>query len=313
MLARGPGLSSRPVSAEPSTGISIVLCTRNRARLLERALASLGELEHPKLDFELLVIDNASSDRTPAIARAFAERAAFPVRVLSEPRAGLSHARNRGAAEARGRHLLFTDDDQRVHRAWLVEHRRVAERWGARVVQGAIELAFVDGRPDWLHGKLESILGRTLPLPEGPADIDLYGGNVAIERSLLLELGGFEPELGKGASGWGEDSELSRRLSARRERVVYAPGAIVEHLIEADRTTPEFFRRAAFEKGCSDGLHVAFGAGAVLTGTLSLAADALGLGWARARRNRHRALLSETRALTRLGRAWGTVHRIGRT
>lgn len=233
---------------------SIVLCTRDRARLLERALESLLGIDYPQEDFELVLVDNASSDRTPELAAAFAKRAPFAVHVVRETRIGLSAARNRGVREASGRYVLFTDDDQLVDPAILGELRRVAERHAASVVQGAIELRFAAPCPAWLTGKLREMLGETPERPEGPGDIELFGGNLLVRRDVFDKLEGFREDLGKGRAGYSEDSELGRRLRAGGHAVAFAPGARIYHVIEADRTTRAFFRRMAYAKGRSHGL-----------------------------------------------------------
>ncbi|MBX3184828.1 MAG: glycosyltransferase family 2 protein [Polyangiaceae bacterium] len=293
----------------PELTFSVVICTLNRAALLTDALKSVGELEHPASDFEVLVVDNGSTDDTQGVVRRFAEGSPLTVRSVVEPERGLSAARNRGIREAKGRFVFFTDDDQLVHPHALREFQRVVSSYDARVVQGKIELLFPEGRPAWLEPPLTHMLGETVDAPEGPAQLDLYGGNMLLLRSLFDEGEGFRHDLGKGTSGWSEDVELSQRLKARGERVVYAPTARVFHVIGPDRTTLSFFRRTAFEKGYSDGItaprRVGFAARALgslaLRSTLAVGARALG--------GRAAGLHSQTRALNRLGQLWGLIRR----
>jgi len=240
--------------AAGALAFSIVLCTRNRVRLLGDALESLCGIDYPHDEFELVLIDNDSSDATAAAARRFAERAPFGVRVFRETTLGLSAARNRGISEARGRWLFFTDDDQLVDPAVLREHQRVSETYGARAIQGSIELDFPDGRPPWLRGELERVLGKTDDVAEGICDIDLYGGNMCFERALFHDVAAFREDLGKGRAGYSEDLELTRRLRAMGERIAYAPGATIYHVIKRDRATRRFYLHNSFVKGYSDGL-----------------------------------------------------------
>lgn len=294
---------------ESTPSFTVVLCTRDRATALGAALESIARVAYPHRDFELVLVDNGSRDATAEVASRFARRAPFAVRCVLEPEPGLSAARNRGIREARGRFLFFTDDDQLVDPNVLTEHRRVAEQLGARVVQGKIELCFPGGRPGWLSGPLGHMLGETADAPEGPVACDLYGGNMVLCRALFDHMPAFRHDLGKGAAGWAEDVELSRRLRARGERIVYAPRARVFHVIGAERTTPGYFRRAALQKGYSDGL--------MSEPRLALAARTLGSAaargvlavGARAFRGSERALPSETRALNRLGRLAGLARR----
>jgi len=284
---------------------SIVLATRDRAALLQRALEGLLELDFPPAQLELCLVDNASCDDTAERAAAFAARAPFAVQLLAEPKVGLSAARNRGVRAARGEYLFFTDDDQLVDPWVLREHQRVAHRYRVSAVQGAIELSFTAMRPAWLRGPLAAVLGETRRVPEGLADVDLYGGNMVLRRDVFDELAGFREDLGKGAAGYAEDVELTRRLRARGEPIAYAPSARIFHLIGPERASAAFLRRCSFEKGYSDGLIVpparraarALGAlrGASTQSALSLLAAPF----------THSRIVAQTRALDHLGRLVG--------
>jgi glycosyltransferase involved in cell wall biosynthesis len=233
---------------------SIILCTRNRAPLLRTALESFLGITFPPDAFELCVVDNNSSDDTRQVIADFAACAPFALRYVFEQRPGLSIARNRAIRESTGEFLFFTDDDQLVHPDILREHHRVAQVHGARVIQGAIELVFPAGRPSWLHGPLDVWFGKTGELAEGPSAIDLFGGNMVFHRSLFEGGFAFREDLGKGAAGYSEDSEISRQLRLQGETIVFAPTAIIYHVIDADRATEKFLRTNARNKGYSDGI-----------------------------------------------------------
>ena len=289
---------------------TIVLCTRNRAALLERVLGSVLEVDYPPTDVELVLIDNASTDGTASLVERVRPKAAFELRYVYETRLGLSAARNRAIREARGRYLFFTDDDQLVDRAVLREHQRVAERFGSRVQQGAIALTFDDERPSWLHGPLATMLGQTQDLPEGPANIDLYGGNMLFRREVFDETAAFREDLGKGAAGYSEDIEITRRLERLGERIVYAPSARIYHIIGPDRASPRFFRHNAFEKGWSDGLvHEQRSSllGLAARTTVGVSGQAVLALLATVRADAHRSLVAQTRASNQLGRLLGGV------
>jgi glucosyl-dolichyl phosphate glucuronosyltransferase len=100
--------------------ISVVICTRNRARLLNRALISLVEQAFPRRDYEILVVDNQSTDRTYEIVKQFQEKG---VRYLREDRIGSSVARNTGWSNAAGRYIAFFDDDGIASPEWLAAIR----------------------------------------------------------------------------------------------------------------------------------------------------------------------------------------------
>lgn len=285
---------------------SIILCTRNRAALLRDALESALEIDYPPDRFELVLVDNGSSDDTAAVTDSAARRAPFPLRYVFEERPGLSIARNRGIRESKGEHVSFTDDDQLVDKAILREFRRVIDRYGARVIQGNIELHFPAGRPAWIRGELATVLGKTFDVPEGPADIDLYGGNMLLSRGMLEAAGAFREDLGKGASGYCEDIELTHRVRQMGEPIVYAPGARIYHVIGPERSTPEFFRQNSFEKGVSYGLLAEKGLLRLAVGSLPrLVRSAGAAAFFAAAGDPHRSIVAQSRVANLLGRIVG--------
>lgn len=300
-------ISTTPPSAVTRPTFSIILCTRNRAPLLRTALESFLGIIFPPDAFELCVVDNNSSDDTRQVIADFAVRAPFALRYVFEQRPGLSIARNRAIRESTGEFLFFTDDDQLVHPDILREHHRVAQVNGARVIQGAIELVFPAGRPSWLHGPLDVWFGKTGELAEGPSVIDLFGGNMVFHRSLFEGGFAFREDLGKGAAGYSEDSEISRQLRLQGETIVFAPTAIIYHVIDADRATEKFLRTNAYDKGYSDGV----------MGSERVAVASCTLSFARAVRqtltavvllpSRHRSVNAETLACYFFGHAAGSI------
>jgi len=291
---------------------SIILCTRNRAELLSHALESLSAIDYPVEDVELVLVDNGSTDGTRELVEQSTLGFPFALRYVHEAKPGLSVARNRGIAEARGQFLLFTDDDQLVDRGILREFSRVTARYGARVIQGAIDLAFTEAPPAWLRGPLASYYGKTPELDEGPIQGDLHGGNMLLFRGLFTGEAGFREDLGKGAVGYCEDTELSGRLRAKGEVFYFAPGARQWHVIGPDRMAPRFIRRNSFQKGLSHGLLLEEGT-PVLRASNRTLRDAWGharqAARARLRSDEHGRLLAEVRALYEVGRLLGYARR----
>lgn len=187
--------------------ISVIVCAYNEEHYLAPCLHSL--LSQSRLPDEIIVIDNASSDRTGEVARAVAG-----VRVVDEPRKGLVIARERGRQEATGEVLVYVDADCRAPHSWL---ERIARRF-----QGDASLIALSGNYrfyDW------DWWGRTLlrayDLTLGPAThilvkyvlrigVVFYGGNFAVRREALEGIGGFDTSI----EFHGEDTNLGRRLSA---------------------------------------------------------------------------------------------------
>jgi succinoglycan biosynthesis protein ExoM len=221
-------------------------------------------------------------------------------------------ARNRGIGEARGQFLLFTDDDQLVDPAILREFSRVKTSYQARVIQGAIELKFTETPPAWLRGQVAAHLGQTPEASEGPMQGDLFGGNMLLWRGLFENRQGFREDLGKGAVGYCEDTELSGRLRAMGQVVYFAPAAVQRHVIGPDRMGPTFIRRMAFEKGLSHGILMAAGTPLVRASSraaLDALRSSLRAVLARLRSDDHARMLAQMRALYEIGRLFGYLRR----
>ena len=223
---------------------TVAICTRNRAPLLARAVeAAVGEARAAAA--EVLVVDNASTDDTPAVARGLARDG---VRVVREPELGLSAARNRALAEARGEVVAFLDDDAVPRAGWLAALLAPYASPAVAAVGGPIRLAFATPPPAWLvpalHGALSAYdLG---PAPRrvryGEADYP-YGGNVSLRASDARDAGGFSTRFGlRGTAQLQfEEIDLCYRLDAAGREVRYAPEAVVDHCIAPERLVPAWF------------------------------------------------------------------------
>ena len=128
---------------------TVAICTRNRARTLTRALTALCEQRGvAAATWEVLVVDNASTDSTQQVIDAFRNR--LPIRTHIESSLGLSNARNRAVAEARGDYLLWIDDDAVPDTDWLSSYLAAFDRWpDAVVLGGPSDVAFDAPLPGW--------------------------------------------------------------------------------------------------------------------------------------------------------------------
>lgn len=126
--------------SQPS--LSVVICTYNRSGSLAETLASVNACTLPgDCTVELVVVDNNSTDDTAAVCATFAGVARIPFRCVKETAQGLSHARNRGVAEATGDVVIFTDDDVLVNARWLVTY---AEEFGVNEADCAFGRIYPD-------------------------------------------------------------------------------------------------------------------------------------------------------------------------
>lgn len=239
--------------------ISVIVCTRNRAELLARALASVTDQEFPHDDYEILVVDNGSTDRTPEVAAQFRGRA--EIRCLREERVGLCIARNTGWQAASGRYVAFFDDDAIAMPGWLAAIRdgfgTTSETIGA--IGGRVHPIWGAPRPAWLA---DAIAGSLTIVDWGPSSkfIDdircewLVGANMAIPKALLAEVGGFHPWLDRVGNNLlsSGDVFLQKELMRRGYRCLYLPAMAIDHLVPASRLNQQWFRRRFYWQGVSD-------------------------------------------------------------
>ena len=236
--------------------LSIVVCTLDRAHKLQNALESFAVARRPLgFAYELIVVDNGSTDATRAVVERIAERAEPGVRYVYEPRLGLSRARNRAIAEATGTWLWFFDDDVVLDSDWLEGVRQGIERFpSAAAIGGRVVAAFERTRPAWLSDSLLPYYGVTdfgewpRLLVDGEYPI---GANAGFRRATLAEVGGFREDLGHtGRSfGFNEEPELVDRLRAAGHVVAYMPDATVAHRIGDERARRAWLMKRAYHGG----------------------------------------------------------------
>ncbi len=234
--------------------VTVAIPTYNRADFLRQTLAGVVTQQFPRDHFEILVIDNNSSDHTRAVVDEFA--AAHPApRYLHEPQQGLDHARNRAIAEARGEIILFADDDIVVQPDWIAQMAvpilaDPARRIGA--VGGEVIPVFPDGLPEWVREWHAPLAFRTDTGPLGTRDSPM-GANLAFPQWVFEQLGTFHTGLDRAAGNYfsGGDSEMIRRIRAAGLEVWFAPAAAVKHQLPANRTTFRYAARHAFDSARS--------------------------------------------------------------
>jgi glycosyltransferase involved in cell wall biosynthesis len=236
--------------------ITAIICTRNRARQLDLCLRSVLRQTLPREQYEVLVIDNGSSDDTPSVCAAYA---AAGVRCVVEPVPGLSRARNTGWREAQAPVVGYLDDDGQASEGWLqgalsaFHDVKPTPAWAG----GPIDLDWHSPRPSWLVESMQECLGA-LDLGNQPRWLELNerlgGGNSFFPRALLAELGGFDERLGriKTLLLSGEETQLQRRIEARQGRLYYHPAIRMLHDVPQERVQPAFFYRRYYWGGITD-------------------------------------------------------------
>jgi glucosyl-dolichyl phosphate glucuronosyltransferase len=214
---------------------SIVICTYNRAELARQAIASVLAQDFSKSQYELLILDNNSSDHTPAMAQEFCQ--AYPnVRYFLEDKVGLSHARNRGWQEAGGEYVAYIDDDCKVPPTWLRAASKVIGQVHPAAFGGPFYPFYNSPKPAWFKDEYGShVQGQEMrPLKDREY---LDGMNMFIRADALEQSGGFNPNFGmKGKKiAYGEETDLIYRLREHAEKIYYVPEVFVYHLVRAEK------------------------------------------------------------------------------
>ena len=203
--------------------ISVLICTRNRADKLRLTLASIHAGRHPDA-FEVIVVDNGSTDDTSAVALEFS--AGLPLRLVAEPRPGLSRARNAALAAARGQLLLMTDDDCLVAPDWVEKGMSLLKADPHRLVGGRVELH--DSRD--LPLAIKTDVDRQQLTHVGAVWGFLHGANMAFGRSVVDRIGGFDIRFGAGSAlRSAEDTDFLYRAWRANIPVTYEPELLVHH------------------------------------------------------------------------------------
>jgi glycosyltransferase involved in cell wall biosynthesis len=242
--------------------ISVVLCTYNRCQALAKALESVAASHLPALvDWEVVVVDNNSNDRTRQVVEDFAERHSRRFRYLFESKPGKSNALNAGVTAAQGEILAFMDDDVTVAPAWLetltAPLRGVSDWSGAG---GPVILDWSCAPPPWFDTRRTQYMGplagfnlgeETLAMREPP-----FGTNMAFRKTMFTKYGLFRTDLGPSPRTDiprpNEDTEFGRRLLAGGEQLRYVPAAIVHHPVPEERLRKEYFLQWWYDKERAD-------------------------------------------------------------
>lgn len=242
---------------------SVILCTYNRRSLVLSTLASLRRQTLPYDQFEVLVVDNGSSDGTrQTIYRYINARAnqrrlpadTWRVRYLLEPRNGLAHARNRALQAASGKIAVFLDDDALAD-PHLLEHLMVAyQETSADAIGGRVDLRWEAPRPYWFTDDLLPLLGYFAPSTTSmrlPDSLSLSNCNFSAKISALRSIGLFSPFISKRlhAPVSMESEDFCRRLRNAGYKLWYTPNAIVTHRVSAPRLQRAFFSGRAYWQG----------------------------------------------------------------
>lgn len=213
--------------------VSVIVCTYNRAQLLKNCIRSLVKQSINKKLFEIIVIDNNSSDDTQNVVNDFA-RNHSNIKLVIEKKLGLSHARNRGWKEARGKYVAYIDDDAFAQTDWVEQIVSfINTHPSVKVFGGSYSRFFHNPPPSWLpenYGTLN--LGNKTKVLNMKNEW-ISGSNMIVSKSILEKYGGFVTNLGMKGDKilYGEETELLVRLKKDGESIYYVPAISVKHLV----------------------------------------------------------------------------------
>ena len=246
----------------PGVRASVMIPTYNRAALLGQTLDRLAVIRPRLADWDVVVVDNNSSDGTRAIVES--RRETFPVGLhyVFERAQGRSHALNAGITVTTAPVLVFTDDDVLVGDEWLdAATAPLLADSQIDYTGGPVRPIWESPPPAWLSTDRPDLWG-TIAICNYGDEAFVYeerrrvplGANMAVRRRLLERIGPFDATLGRsnGRQLLGQEvPELLARARAAGARGLYLPSMVVDHHVPSQRLTKAYFRRWWYGKGLS--------------------------------------------------------------
>ena len=239
---------------------SVIISTHNRAESLRETLASQAKLQ-TKEDWELIVVDNNSTDHTRAVVEETAKTFPVELRYLFEAEQGKFAALNQAIQASRGEIIATTDDDAFAEPDWLDRAAEGLERFDCDFVGGRVLPVWGGPRPQWLPDRpgLHWAVIALLDLGPEPREFGCDGApwplgvNEVTRREAFTRAGLFDNRLGRKAGTLRNQANREWHLRAREAgiRGFYIPEMVVHHKIPVDRLTKSYFRRWLYWHGIS--------------------------------------------------------------
>lgn len=234
--------------------ITVLIATRNRAAILGRVLDAYTAVSPPINGWELILVDNGSTDHTPEMVQQFTGR--LPLRYLVELNVGKSYAVNTGLSRAAGDLIVFSDDDILPSPQWLVAYRDAADtHLHYDIFGGPVELTWPFTPPAWaVHDKRIAgacFITTNPDLRAGPYSGWVPGGNFAVRRRLIDMGHGFDPAFGPqaGSFAMGNETEFVMRLNGLGYHSWWIETATTRHIVRPEQVRMEWMLARAIRTG----------------------------------------------------------------
>ena len=242
--------------------LSVIICTYNRQKYIYNCLRSIANNALETTQYEIVLINNNSTDNTEAECNRFCtDYPQVRFNYFVETNQGLSYARNRGIAEAKGEVLVYVDDDAVVNKDYLLTVARFfAATPDAMAAGGAIYPVYETEEPEWMSVYTKALI--TAYKDEGSKIVRLRGskfpsgGNAAYRREVFDRVGLFDTELGRKGTSLisGEEKAVFDKMKKLDMPVYYLPDMILYHIIPPSKLTKEYFDNLTLSIGKSEKL-----------------------------------------------------------
>jgi len=230
--------------------VSIVIATYNRADLLELCLQTLIKQRSDKSHYEVIVVNNNSTDGTQEVAESFVSRY-HNLRVVIEFRQGASFARNRGFREAKADWVAYLDDDTQVPSNYVDRLLHVIRNYDFDGFGGVYLPWYKYGKPKWFKDHYGSNKGSIFTTGIIPDHLYCSGGNCAFKKTVLEEVGGFPSYLGPRGDrfSYGEETLLQVRMRKEGKKIGFDPELMVDHVVMPHKLRVSWFFKSDFSHG----------------------------------------------------------------
>ncbi len=235
-----------------SKNITIAICTYNRSALLKLAIESVINQTADKSKYDILIIDNNSTDNTEQITKQYIEQTKN-IRYIKEYNQGLSFARNRAYKESHTEYVGYIDDDAKSAETYIDTAISIIKKFNPDIFGGPIYPYYLHQKPEWFKDEYELLLPQK-DTGWMPANSSLNGSNMIFRKSLLEDYNGFDPNLGMIGEQikYGEETSLIHKVLKDNKKMYYSLELIVYHIVAEFKTNLLYYFYRYTETGLAN-------------------------------------------------------------